>query len=97
MVAAVCLGIAVDDSVHFITHWRDERQRGADPRQALRRTLDAKARPILCSSLVLIGVFLIFGLSSFPPVVDFGWLAAGSFSGALISVLVGLPVLLSGL
>jgi hypothetical protein len=49
------------------------------PREALRRTLDAKARPILCSSLVLIGVFLIFGLSSFPPVVDFGWLAAGVF------------------
>ena len=94
MVAAVCLGIAVDDSVHFITHWRDERMNGTDPRHALRRTLDAKTRPILCSSLVLIGVFLIFGLSSFPPVVAFGWLAAGAFAGALISVLVGLPALL---
>jgi hypothetical protein len=94
MVAAVCLGIAVDDSVHFITHWRDERMSGADLSQALRRTLDAKTRPILCSSLVLIGVFSIFGLSSFPPVVDFGWLAAGAFLGALISVLVGLPALL---
>jgi uncharacterized protein len=95
MVAAICLGIAVDDSVHFITHWREERLRGMDAREALRRTLDAKARPIFCSSLVLIGVFLIFSLSSFPPVVDFGWLAAGSFGGALITVLVGLPALLS--
>jgi len=96
MVAAVCLGIAVDDSVHFLTHWRDERKLAPDPATALRRTLDAKARPILCSSLVLIGVFLIFGLSSFPPVVDFGWLAAGSFLGALVSVLVGLPAWLCG-
>jgi hypothetical protein len=95
MVAAVCLGIAVDDSVHFITHWREERERGADPRQALRRTMDAKTRPIICSSCVLIGVFMIFGLSSFPPVVNFGWLAAGSFAGALISILLGLPALLS--
>lgn len=96
MVAAVCLGIAVDDSVHFLTHWRDERKDETGPGHALRRTLDAKARPILCSSLVLIGVFLIFGLSSFPPVVDFGWMAAGSFLGALVSVLVGLPALLCG-
>jgi uncharacterized protein len=96
MVAAVCLGIAVDDSVHFITHWREERKGATAPGQALRGTLEAKARPILCSSLVLIGVFLIFGLSSFPPVVDFGWMAAGSFMGALMSVLVGLPAILSG-
>jgi predicted RND superfamily exporter protein len=96
MVAAVCLGIAVDDSVHFITHWRDERKQATDPATALRRTLDAKARPIICSSLVLIGVFLIFGLSSFPPVVDFGWMAAGSFLAALVAVLVGLPAWLCG-
>jgi uncharacterized protein len=91
MVAAVGLGIAVDDSVHFLTHWREERRRGLDAATALRRTLAIKARPITCSSLILIGVFLIFWLSSFPPVVHFGLMAAGIFVLALSSVLLLLP------
>jgi uncharacterized protein len=93
MVAAIGLGIAVDDSVHFITHWREERRQGLDPGSALRRTLSVKARPITCSSLILIGVFLIFWLSSFPPVVHFGLMAAGIFLLALLSVLILVPAL----
>ena len=34
MVAAIAFGIAVDDTIHFITHWRDERQRGVGAREA---------------------------------------------------------------
>jgi hypothetical protein len=93
MVAAICLGIAVDDSVHFLTHWREERRRGCEINEALRRTLAVKARPITCSSLILIGVFLIFAMSSFPPVVHFGLMAAGAFVLALLSVLLLLPAL----
>jgi uncharacterized protein len=93
MVAAVGLGIAVDDSVHFLTHWREEQRRGVDAGIALRRTLDVKARPITCSSLILIGVFLIFWLSSFPPIVHFGLMAAGIFLLALWSVLLLLPAI----
>jgi uncharacterized protein len=93
MVAAIGLGIAVDDSVHFLTHWRQEQRQGHDAATALRRTLRVKARPITCSSLILVGVFLIFWLSSFPPVVHFGLMAAAIFLLALLSVLLVLPAL----
>jgi uncharacterized protein len=93
MVAAIGLGIAVDDSVHFLTHWREEQRQGLEAGAALRRTLAVKARPITCSSLILIGVFLIFWLSSFPPIVHFGLMAAGIFLLALLSVLLLLPAI----
>ena len=93
MVAAISLGIAEDDSVHFLTHWRHARRAGRSTDEALADTLQVKARPIISSSLVLLGVFLVFQLSSFPPVGDFGLLAAGAFAAALITVLLLLPVL----
>jgi len=93
MVAAISLGIAEDDSVHFLTHWRHARRAGRSADEALAESLQVKARPIISSSLVLLGVFLVFQLSSFPPVEDFGLLAAGAFAAALITVLLLLPVL----
>jgi hypothetical protein len=93
MVAAISLGIAEDNSVHFLTHWREARRAGRSTEQALAETLELKARPIISSGLVLLGVFLVFQLSSFPPVKDFGLLAAGAFAAALGCVLVLLPVL----
>jgi uncharacterized protein len=94
MVAAVALGIAVDDSVHFITHWREERAWGAGSSEALSRTLEVKGRPIIATSAALVAIFSLFALSSFPPVVHFGVLCAVAFSGALLAVLVLLPALL---
>lgn len=95
MIVAITLGVAVDSSVHFLTRWRAERRDGADVERALWRTLQVKARPIVSAASVLLAVFLLFGFSSFPPVVDFGWLAAGTFAAALLGVLFLLPGLLS--
>jgi predicted RND superfamily exporter protein len=92
MVAAISLGIAEDDSVHFLTHWREARRAGCSTEAALAESIRVKARPIISSSLVLLGVFLVFQLSSFPPVKDFGLLAAGAFAAALVAVL-RMPVL----
>lgn len=94
MVGAISLGIAVDNSIHFITHWLTERRAGADPAEAIRRTLEAKGRPILWTDAILVAVFAVFWFSSFPPVVHFGLLSAAAFLGALAGVLLLLPALL---
>ncbi len=96
MVAAVCLGIAVDDSIHFITHWTHERRLGRSSSDAIAETLRVKGRPITWTSVILIGIFSVFALFSFPPVVQFGMLSAFAFAAALISVLFFLPALLLG-
>ena len=94
MVAAISLGICVDNSIHFITHWREERRRGATAPAAVLTTLRLKGRPIIFTSVILIALFSVFWLSSFPPVVHFGLLSAFAFLTALIAVLLFLPAML---
>jgi predicted RND superfamily exporter protein len=94
MVAAIVLGIAVDDSVHFITWWRDEYRKSGDAKQALVSTFRVKGPPILCTSLILTAVFGAFLVFSFPPVRHFGLLSAVAFVGAIFSTLALLPALL---
>ena len=92
MVAAIALGVAVDDTIHFITHWRDERQAGASPAEATRSALRVKGRPIVATTIILVGMMMVFWVSVFPPVVHFGLLLAVGLGGALLSALVLLPV-----
>ncbi len=91
MVAAIALGIAVDDTIHFITHWRDEMVGGASAIKAARRAMMIKGRPIVATTAILVGMVAVFWVSSFPPVVHFGLLLAVGLSGALVTVLVLLP------
>ena len=88
MTACVALGIAVDDSVHFITHWHEARRKGMNSLEAVLDALKVKGRPIVASSAALVAVFSLFALCSFPPVVSFGVLCAVAFLGALVSALV---------
>ncbi len=94
MVAAISLGIAVDNAIHFITHWRTELGAGASAAAATERTLRVKGRPILWAGAVLIAVFGVFWCSSFPPVVHFGLLSSAAFLGGLGGVLIFLPAVL---
>ena len=94
MVGAIAFGIAVDDTIHFITHWREERRKGIASRQAVINTLHVKGRPIVSTTVILICIMAVFSLSSFPPVVAFGWLSAIGFAGALCSALLFLPMFL---
>jgi predicted RND superfamily exporter protein len=91
MVGAVCLGIAVDQSVHFLSHWREEMGGGLSRIEALQRSLDYKSGPVTLSTLVLVGVFSAMLVFSFPPVAAFGAVAALAFLLTWICVLVLLP------
>ncbi len=96
LVGALALGIAQDDTIHFITHWREQVRAGRPTNEALQDTLEVKGRPIIWTTVILVGVFGLFGLSSFPPVVQFGLLLSGAFVLAQGSLLVVLPAWLMG-
>ena len=91
MVAAIALGIAVDDTIHFITHWRDQRNEGASPAAAARAAMRVKGRPIVATTAILVGMMMVFWVSVFPPVIHFGLLLSVGFVGALMSAVVLLP------
>lgn len=95
MVAAIVLGIAVDDSIHLLSFWREERGRHDDPRDAVREVLAHKLKPMACTTAVLLAGLGLFLGASFPPVADFGLASVTALAVALLSVLLLLPALLT--
>ncbi len=93
MVAALMLGIAVDDSIHFLSHYRSlEREGEVD--HAASRALADKLAPMACTTAVLVTLLGLFVLSRFPPVADFGALMGVSLICALASAAFVLPSLI---
>lgn len=91
MIAALSIGIGIDDSIHFILHYKKTLKDGYSAREAVLHTLNYTARPILFTSLALILGFIVFLLSSFRPVVFFGLLIAISMFNCTFATLFILP------
>ena len=91
---AICLGIAVDDTIHFLTHYRDERRLGRTPAEANRNTFLTVG-----SALVMTTVVCTLGLgtvltSQMPTHVNFAAMGCTTLAAALVADLVFLPALL---
>jgi predicted RND superfamily exporter protein len=94
MVAAVILGIAVDDGIHLVGAFRRHRKEGFDPEMAAGAALREKLKPMACTS-ALLAVFLgLLLLTSFPPVAHFGILGALGIGVAFVGAVAFLPALL---
>jgi len=85
MIAAIALGIAVDDTVHFMVHYSRELNEVHDQEAATYRTLAALGRPIIYSSLALAAGFAILVYSNFIPTIYFGALSAVIMIVAMIT------------
>ena len=110
MTASVALGIAVDDTLHFLLWYRESAQSNSDD-PAQKSTTDAVAvqavefsaiestmrycgRAMLQTSLILGGSIVLYGLCGFLPTVRFGLLLSAMMFAALIGDLILLPALL---
>lgn len=89
MIAAVILGLAVDDTFH--TFGRLRRESGDD---AAARAVEAVAPAHLLTTLVLATGFAVCGLSGLVPVSRFGILASAALVVALLADVLLLPALL---
>ena len=94
MIAAIAFGISIDDTVHFVTQFLENREGGKPFREALASAIQVKSRPMIFSSLVLGGIFALLATTSFPPVQHFGSLSALAFGLALGAVFIFLPAAL---
>lgn len=93
MVASIALGIALNDTVHFLLHSRRSRRQGFATDEAVRQTFTEIGRPIVLTSAVNCAGFRIFLLSDFRPLYHFGLLSSVAMRAALIGDLL-LPNLL---
>jgi predicted RND superfamily exporter protein len=94
LIGCMALGIAIDDTVHYIVRYRSERHRGAGPQAAAKRATRFVGRPIVITTVVLSLGFLMVTLSDFATLQEFGLLAALTMGICLVTDLVLLPAIL---
>lgn len=93
-VAAITVGIAVDDTIHYIYRFREEIRRDGDYQAAMHRSHQTIGRAMLYTSLTIIVGFSILALSNFIPTIYFGVFTGLAMAIALLGALTLLPRLL---
>lgn len=95
MTASVAMGVAVDDTIHFLTWFRDGLRRGLDRRDAIFVAYKHVA-PAMTQTTIIAGLGLsVFALSTFTPTQRFGTLMLALLAAALVGDLIFLPALLA--
>jgi predicted RND superfamily exporter protein len=84
MIASVAIGLAVDDTVHFIYNFKRYYTESGNVRDAVGRTLHTAGRAMLTTSIVLSIGFFIFMFASMNNVFYFGFLIGLAIILALI-------------
>ena len=91
VVTSMCLGIVVDDTVHFLSKYQYARKAGKDAEQAVRYAFASVGKALWITTLVLISGFLILSLSDFNLNSHLGLLTAIIIAVALIVDFLFLP------
>jgi len=91
LVAPIAIGIAVDDTVHFLSRYRMESLAGAPPKLAVKHTFREVGQAMVFTSLILSAGFLMFTFSQHNGLSHFGLLSATAIVSAVISDLFFLP------
>jgi predicted RND superfamily exporter protein len=90
----VCLGLAVDDTVHVLSALARNRREGISIATAVRRAVAETGNAVVIGGLVLAVGFACVTASSVPSLAGFGMLACAAVAAATIAELVFLPALL---
>ena len=92
-IAAVAIGIAVDDTVHLMSRFRHEFQTHGNYARALEAALQDVGRALLITSAALILGFLVFLLSALQSQAMYGVLLASTIVSALVADFLLMPAL----
>lgn len=94
IVFSVIFGIAVDDTIHFLSKFKLARSKGLLLEDALRTTFIEAGKPIILTSVILFFGFLVMLFSIHPPSVTVGWLISLTLLTAVACDLFLIPVLI---
>ncbi len=94
VVFSLSLGIAVDNTIHFLTRFREEIAHRS-VHEALQRTVQYTGRAIVLSSVIIISGLAVLMLSEFKPTRGFAELTSFTMLSALIGDLILLPATLA--
>ncbi len=93
-IAAITIGIAVDDTIHYVHRFLTEIPKDNDYIATMKRCHASIGRAMYYTSITVIIGFSILALSSFIPTIYFGLFTGLAMTVALIANLTLLPILL---
>lgn len=91
----VCLGIAVDDTIHFLTRYHQERKAGLNEYDAIRNTYLGIGTALVTTTVILVLGFGTAMTSDLPDHRVFAGMACATIAAALIGDLFFLPAMLA--
>ena len=96
MTAGVALGIAVDDTIHYLSWFRRGLSEGLTRRQSIIQAYERCAAAMIQTTIICGLGLLVFSFSAFIPTSRFAWLMTAMLGTALLGDLLLLPALLTG-
>ena len=93
-VAAISVGMAVDNTIHYLYRYKFEISNGVAPSDAILKSHTTIGRAILYTALTISIGFIIFSFSNFSPTVLFGTFTSLAIFTSLVATLILLPLLL---
>jgi len=91
----ICLGIAVDDTIHFLTRYKEELNRTDDKQEAIRNAFTGVGTALIMTTLVLLSGFVTVAFGDAREVQMFASLGGITIASALLGDLLFLPALLA--
>lgn len=91
----VAIGLAVDDTIHFVARYRSERSSGQTHEEAMKNTIHGAGYAIVLTSILLICGFGLLTTSQLSSTFYFGTLTAVTLLSAIVADLFLLPALLN--
>ncbi len=95
LVGSIVLGLVVDDTIHFLHHFRRAYDETSNVEAAVRETLFSTGRALVITSMVLCGGFSIYMISDLANNIRFGLLVSFAVLFALAADFFLMPALLS--
>jgi predicted RND superfamily exporter protein len=94
-IAAIVIGIGVDNTIHYIHRVTDEFQKDQDYWASIKRSHGSIGRALYYTTITVTLGFSILALSNFIPTIYFGLLTGFSMIAALMANLLLLPLLIA--
>ncbi len=95
LTGCIALGLAVDDTIHFMHGFARARRSGDDVATAVRTTLDSTGQALLFTSVVLSAGFLVYTQATLTLLFNFGFLTAFAIAMAFVANVTLAPALVT--
>jgi predicted RND superfamily exporter protein len=94
-IAAITIGIGVDDSIHYLHRFKKETSQGANYQQAISTVQLTVGKALYYTSITVTLGFIILVTSSFKPSIYFGLFTSLAMTVSLLATFTIIPLLIN--